>query len=90
MDFDYIVRPTISPDGRTIGLPSLYNTYFVDPISMDLVTQVETKSASYAKMTDRHIFIKHNGLEEGWTIISFKETRISTNYKSECIVEKTD
>jgi hypothetical protein len=33
-DFDYAVRPCISPDGRTLALPSAYNAYFIDPSSM--------------------------------------------------------
>jgi hypothetical protein len=38
VDFDYVVRPCISPDGRTMAVPGRYNVYFIDPITLDLVT----------------------------------------------------
>jgi hypothetical protein len=36
------------------------------------------------------MFIKHEGENKGWSIISFKETNRSTNYKSECKVVETE
>jgi hypothetical protein len=57
---------------------------------MKLVTSIATNSAAYAKMTNRHIFVKHNNEGLDWTIISFKETSESFHYKSECYINETD
>jgi hypothetical protein len=84
IDDAYAVRPVISPDGRTLALPSKYSVLFIEPVSMTLVVSIKTENAYYAKMTDYHLFLKHaNSEDTSWTIISFKETKKCSNFKSE-------
>jgi hypothetical protein len=76
MDYEYVVRPFISPDGRTLVITAAYNVYFIDPITMSLFLSVACERSVYCKMTDTHVFVKHtNGnWEFEWTVISFKDT----------------
>jgi hypothetical protein len=37
VDYDYVVRPMISPDGRTLAIAGSYYVYFIDPITLELV-----------------------------------------------------
>jgi hypothetical protein len=96
-DFDYAVRPAISPDGRTIAISGAHNIYFIDSVTLKLVQGVACGSASYIKMNNSHVFAKHirspntvGDLQNEWSVISFKGTHHLTYYRSEMMVRDTD
>jgi hypothetical protein len=60
VDDAFVIRPFISPDGRTLVITSDYCVYFIDPITMSVFLSVESERASYVKMTDSHVFVKHS------------------------------
>jgi hypothetical protein len=49
---------------------------------MEIVTSLKIKAAKFCKMNDYHIFLKHSTTgDKEWTIISYKETNLSTFLK---------
>ena len=89
MSKEYVVRPFISPDGRTVVISAAYNVYFIDPITMSLYLSVGCQRSCFVKMTDSHVFVKHTQGDDSkeWTIISFKGTNVLTENKCSLKVE---
>ena len=85
-DHDYVVRPSISPDGRTIAIAGSYNVYFVNPVTLELViSHAISDRAYYLKMTNGHVFVKHyiGNLVKEWSVISYKGTNLLNYLRAE-------
>jgi hypothetical protein len=61
------------------------NMFVIDTSRMVKVAQKPLQRGSrYCKVTLNHVIIKHKGADKtelGWTILSLKETKLSSYYK---------
>jgi hypothetical protein len=74
---DYIVKPEISFDGRSMAIVGKTKFYVIDPTTLQIVSEIHIADSHYCKMTDSHVFIKHCKTgDKGWTIASLKDTRL--------------
>jgi hypothetical protein len=79
---DYSVRPEISYDGRSIIIPGKRQFYVINPLTMDIMSQIHVADSHYCKMTDTHVFLKHSKTHDlDWTVASLKETELLTIYQ---------
>jgi hypothetical protein len=81
----------MSPNGRTLILLDGGSANFIEPMTMQLVVKFSLDipmRAAFCKMTDNHVIMKVND-NNGWTIWSYKETKLTTQYISPTKVSNT-
>jgi hypothetical protein len=78
---DYSFLPQISPDGQLIATVGHFYLHIFEAFTLSRIAKLVIKSSKYVKMTDNHIFVKHNSPDSDWTVVCLSETKLCSQYK---------